>query len=94
MNAITSAVCAMIPDALEQWLAAGGNSLILLAALAGAAVWPLAAPARPHHTTPVDVLAPATRPAPRVEDMTLPEARAYLRRLDQDARATRQDTAR
>ena len=90
MNAITSAVCAIIPDALEQWLAAGGNSLILLAALAGAAVWPLAAPARP--TTPVDVLAP--RPAPRVEDMTLPEARAYLRRLDQDARATREDTAR
>lgn len=92
MNTITNAVCAIIPDALEQWLAAGGNSLILLAALAGVVAWPLTGPARP--TTPVDVLAPATRPAPRVEDMTLPEARAYLRRLDQEARATRQDTAR
>ena len=90
MNTITTAVCAMIPDALEQWLAAGGNSLILLAALAGVVAWPLAAPARP--TTPVDVLAP--RPAPRVEDMTLPEARAYLRHLDQTARAPQQDTAR
>lgn len=38
MSTIINAICALIPDGVEQWIAHGGNVVVILAALAVLAV--------------------------------------------------------
>lgn len=45
MNTILNAVCALIPDPLEAWLAGGGNMTVLMAGLIGLGLYTLMRPA-------------------------------------------------
>ncbi|WP_431695559.1 hypothetical protein [Kocuria rhizophila] len=42
MNTIITAVCAVIPDPLEVWLAGGGNMTVAVLALLGLGLYSLA----------------------------------------------------
>lgn len=66
MSTIINAVCALIPDGLEQWLAHGGNVVLILAALAVLTVRELVrrpAPA-PAAQAPVNGWTPDTEARP------------------------------
>lgn len=87
MSTILDALCALIPDGLEQWLAGGGNIAVILLALTALLL-------RPHHRPHPRIIEVAPAPVlparPALEDMTLGEMFAHLRRLDQTERAARQ----
>lgn len=91
MSTIVNALCALIPDGLEQWLAGGGSVAVILALLAVLALAPLLPP---HHQPQPRIIevppAPLLPARPALEDMTLGEMFAHLRRLDQAERAARQ----
>lgn len=89
MSTIVNALCALIPDGIERWLAGGGNITVILMALIGLGLVLLLHP-RPHHRTREVAPAPVLPTRPALEDMTLGEMFAYLRRLDQTERAARQ----
>lgn len=89
MTTILDALCALIPDGTEQWLAGGGNITVILMALIGMGLVLLLHP-RPHRRPREAAPAPVLPARPALEDMTLGEMFAYLRRLDQTERAARQ----
>lgn len=66
MTTIINAVCALIPDGLEQWLAHGGNVVVVLAALAVLAARAVLAPPRPapQSAAPADGWVPADEVQP------------------------------
>ena len=44
MSAVLAAICGLIPDPVEDWLAGGGNTIFIIALLAGALLWQLTTP--------------------------------------------------
>lgn len=87
---ILGALCALIPDGIERWLAGGGNVAVILMALAVLLLLQLRPHQHPHPRIIEVAPAPVLPARPLLEDMTLGEMFAHLRRLDQDERAARQ----